>query len=147
MNSRRICTLPVAGLLILTALAWAVPSTAALARASVKACHRYPSIGDIDARMLAREAELAAEVLATDHQGLYTSVSTATLHAFAPSIPISSRQAHHARMSAYLPSASGTRRSYVLTTRSLNGDTYTIQRERSGKIERHARVCGTQRHW
>ncbi len=139
--------LPIAGLLMLTTLAWEWPTNVELARASAKACHRYWSAGDSQARTLAREGEIAAEGLATEHHGFYSSVSPVTLHAFGPSIPISSRQARRARESAYLLSASGTRDAYVLTTRSLSGDRYTIQRESSGNIERRAHVCGTVRDW
>jgi hypothetical protein len=152
MNARygmnlRACTAPIAGLLMLTTLAWGWPTNVALARASAKACHRSWSAGDSQARTLARESEIAAEGIATEHHGFYSSVSPVSLHAFGPSIPISSSQARRARENAYLLSASGTRDAYVLTTRSLNGDRYTIQREGSGNIERRARVCGTVRDW
>lgn len=105
----RACTLPLAGLLLLTTLAWAWPTNAARARVSAKACHRYWSAGDVQARTLAREGEIAAEGLATEDHGFYSSVSPVTLHAFGPSIPISSPQARRAHDNAYLLSASGTR--------------------------------------
>jgi hypothetical protein len=97
--------------------------------------------------LLARDAEVAAETLATDHQGTYTSVSPRTLHAILPVIPITPEQARREHEGAYLISASGTTSSYVLTTRSQNGDTYTIRKSSSGSIERYARVCGKARNW
>jgi len=135
-----------ASLLTLMALAWAWPANASLAHVSAKTCHRYSSAGDFDARILARTAQTGAETIATDHHGVYTTVSPATLHALESSLPISYRQAHRAHASAYLLSASGTTNSYDLTARSLNGDTYAIHAS-SGIIERHARVCGKRRDW
>jgi hypothetical protein len=62
-------------------------------------------------------------------------------------MPISPRQARRVHERAYLLSASGTERSYVLTTRSLNGDTYTIISNSDGSIERYAHACGRMRAW
>lgn len=111
------------------------------------ACHRYSSAGDTDARILARDAEIGAETLATDHHGAYTSVSPRTLRALDPSMPINSREARRDHEGAYLLSASGTVDSYVLTTRSQNGDRYIIRRASNGSVERHARACGKMRDW
>ena len=135
------------GLLTLTALAWPGLADASLVRPSAQRCQRYRSPGDVDARVLARESEIAAEVVGTDNHGLYTKLSPATVRALEPSIPISSRQARRAGQRAYLLSAAGTATTYVLTTRSLDGDTYTIERASSGAIERHARSCGARRRW
>jgi hypothetical protein len=134
-------------LLTLALLASAPLMSASIARASAPSCHRYSSPGDVDARGLAREAGLDAELLALEHGGSFTSVSPAALHSFERSLPISRRQAARAHEHAYLLSASGTAGSYVVTARSLSGDTYSIRRQSSGTIERRARVCGVRRSW
>lgn len=136
----------IAGGLLAAAFAWALPSSALQARTSGRTCQRYRSTGDVEARELARIAETTAETLATEHQGAYTSVSPRTLHALEPTIPITPEQARREHVDAYLLSASGTVSSYVLTTRSQNGDTYTI-RNSSGSLKRYARVCGKMRNW
>lgn len=114
----------IAGGLLAVAFAWALPSSASQTRTSGKICQRYRSTGDLDARMLARTAETTAETIATDHQGTYTSVSPRTIHAVEPEIPTTPEQARRTHRGAYLLSASGTTSSYVLTTRSQNGDTW-----------------------
>jgi hypothetical protein len=136
----------VAGGLLAAALVWALPSSALQARLSGRTCHRYPSAGDIEARLLVRDAEVAAETLAIEHRGVYTNVSPATIHTLEPEIPISHQQARHKHQDAYLLSASGTKSSYVVTTRSQNGDTYTI-RNSSGEMKHYADVCGKARDW
>jgi type IV pilus assembly protein PilA len=76
---------------------------------------------DASAKELARTAQTTAETVATDHNGDYTTVSTATLHAAEPSIPIA------AGTNAWLSSASGTTTGYVVTTTSVpTGNTFTI---------------------
>jgi hypothetical protein len=133
--------------LLAAALAWALPSSSALqARPSGRSCHRYSSAGDRAARSLARNAATFAQTLATEHQGSYAKVSPRTIHALESGIPITSRQARREQLRAYLLSASGTTGSYVLTTRSLDGDTYTI-RYRSGQVARYARVCDKVQNW
>lgn len=83
-----------------------------------------------------------AETIAVEHNGSYTKVSRRTIHALERGIPLTPRQARRKQERAYLLSASGTASSYVLTTRSLDGDdTYTI-RYRSGRVKRYACVCG-----
>jgi len=133
--------------LLAAAFVWALPSSVLQARTSGRTCQRYRSTGDLEARMLARTAETTAETIATDHQGTYTSVSPRTIHAVMPVIPITPEQAHRGHWGAYLFSASGTTSSYVLTTRSQNGDTYTLSRKSSGSIKRDAHVCGKTRNW
>jgi hypothetical protein len=133
--------------LVAAALAWALPSFAVQAHTSGRTCERYRSTGDVAARLLARDAEVAAETIATDNQGTYTNVSPRTIHAAEPVIPITPEQARHEHRDAYLLSASGTTSSYVLTTRSRNDDTYTLLRSSSGLIKRRARVCDRARNW
>jgi hypothetical protein len=133
-------------LLGLTTLALASPTGASTAHVSGHACQRYRSRGDNDARALARRAELLAELLATEHRGSYASVSPKSLHSLERSLPISPSQARHRREHAYLRLASGTKSSYAVQTRSLNGDTYEI-RSSSGWIQRRALACGSSRSW
>jgi hypothetical protein len=97
--------------------------------------------------VLARTAQTGAETLATEHDGTYNDVSLITLHKLEPSMPINPRQAHREHEGAYLLSASGTKNSYVVTTRSQNGDTYTIRRASNGSITLYAHVCGKGRNW
>lgn len=145
MNAQRGALLVVSLLVPVVLLAWS--PGASVAHISGQACRRYSSVGDADARILARTAQTGVETLATEHNGAYTGISPKTLHALIPSMPINSRQARRSHEGAYLLSASGTANSYVLTTRSQNGDRYTIQRASNGSIERHARACGKMRGW
>jgi hypothetical protein len=62
-------------------------------------------------------------------------------------MPISPRQAHRKHEGAYLLSASGTTNSYVVTTHSQNGDTYTIRRASNGSLTLYGHVCGKGRNW
>jgi hypothetical protein len=114
---------------------------------SAHGCHRYTSTGDVAARELALTAETGAETIATDHNGTYNDVSLTTLHKLEPSMPISPRQAHREHEGAYLLSASGTKNSYVVTTQSQDGDTYTLRRASDGSIARYGHVCGKGRNW
>jgi hypothetical protein len=137
--------LAVSGLLT-AALVWALLPSALQARPPGRSCHRYWSAGDRAARNMARNAETFVVTLATEHQGSYTKVSPRTIHALERGIPITPRQARRKQERAYLLSASGTASSYVLTTRSRNGDTYSI-RYRSGQTKHYARVCGEAQDW
>lgn len=135
----------VVGGILTVALAWALPSFASQGP-SGRTCSRYRSADDVNARSLARDAEVDAETLATDNDGIYTKVSPRTLQAIDPEIPITPRQARREHWRSYLLSAAGTTSSYHVTTRSQNGDTYTI-RDNSGSIKRYALVCGKTRSW
>jgi type IV pilus assembly protein PilA len=76
---------------------------------------------DASAKELVRTAQTTAETVATDHNGDYSTVSTATLNAAEPSIPIANAG------NAWLSSASGTTTGYVVTTTSEpDGNTFTI---------------------
>jgi hypothetical protein len=130
--------------LLLTALASPSPGASL---ESTHGCPRYTSRGDFAARVLARTAQTGAETLSTDHNGSYKDVSRRTLHKLEPYMPISPRQAHREHEGAYLVSASGTEDSYLVTTRSQNGDTYTIRRASNGSITRYGQVCGKRRSW
>jgi hypothetical protein len=114
--------LPLGVLAGLASLALASSTGASTAHVSGRACERYRSRADNDARALARRAELLAELIATEHEGSYARVSPKSLHALERSIPISQSQARR-REHAYLRLASGTKSSYAVQTRSLAGDT------------------------
>lgn len=133
--------------LLLAAVGCAWPTSASLARSRPSGCHRYSSLGDNDARAIARRAELGAELFALEHHGHYSRLSPAALHALERSIPISAHQARRAGKRAFLRSAVGTNSSYVVVASSLNGDRYTIRRLGSGMIARRALVCGKHRNW
>jgi type IV pilus assembly protein PilA len=76
---------------------------------------------DASAKELARTAQTTAETVATDHNGDYSTVSTATLHAAEASIPITNTG------NAWLSDASGTTTGYVVTaTAEPTGNTFTI---------------------
>ena len=64
---------------------------------------------DASAKELARTAQTTAETIATDHNGDYSTVSTATLNAAEPSIPIANAG------NAWLSTASGNATGYAVT--------------------------------
>ena len=86
------------------------------------------------AKELAREAEIAAEVLATDNNGSYSKVRVAKLHTVEPTISTTPRN-----NGAYLSAARSThggRGFEVVATATATGDTYTIARGSDGSIRR-----------
>ena len=76
---------------------------------------------DAQAKELVHTAATTAASIAVDNNGSYESVTTASLNAEEPSIPIVA-SAHD----AYLSSAEGTATTYSVTATALNGDKYTI---------------------
>jgi type IV pilus assembly protein PilA len=85
---------------------------------------------DASAKELARTAQTAAETIATDHSGDYTSVSTTSLNSVEPSINISSTS------QAELTSATGSTSGYtVVATAPVTGDHFTITNA-SGSVTR-----------
>jgi hypothetical protein len=117
------------------------------AHASAKRCQRYWSQADAAAREIARSAYISAEVISTEHNGFYTDVSPATVHATMRTIPITYRQAVLSQESAYLQSASGTVNSFTLTARAFDGDTYSVQQSANGTLLHLAQECGSEHHW
>lgn len=117
------------------------------AHASGKGCNRFWSQGDAAAREIARSVFTTAETISTEHDGFYTDVSPATVHATLPTIPITRRQAVRARENAYLVSASGTKDSFVATVRAFDGDTYSELLRANGTLVHLARECGRETHW
>jgi hypothetical protein len=112
-----------------------------------KRCDRYHSGAALGARVIARSAETAAETYATDHNGDYTGLTSAKLQAIEPTIPTSRYQALRKQERAYLLSPKATSASYVVTVRTLRGDTYSIERRSDGSIERRGRECGIGVYW
>jgi len=89
---------------------------------------------DASAKELARTAQTAAETIATDHNGDYTSVTTTSLNSVEPTINIASAT------QAELTSATGSTTGYsVVATAPVTGDTFTITNA-SGTV---TRTCGT----
>jgi type IV pilus assembly protein PilA len=87
---------------------------------------------DAAAKELARTAQTAAETLATDNNGDYSTVSPATLQGIEKTIVISSTNSG----TAYLSSATGNGSGYtVIATAEPTGDTFQIQNV-SGVITR-----------
>jgi type IV pilus assembly protein PilA len=87
---------------------------------------------DGQAKSLARNAETAAETLATDNNGSYESVSTVELNRLEPSIRIAASSTE-----AYLSAASSpSKTEYALTAKSTNGDEYKISRTALGGVTR-----------
>ncbi len=115
------------------------------AEASTTGCHLNAS--DLAAKSLAREAEVSAELIATEDNGSYARVSPATIHRTEPRIPVTRQAAARSRMSAYLLSASGTTDSYKVAARAFDGNTYTIVRTNRGQLMRHAVECGRTQSW
>jgi hypothetical protein len=104
-----------------------------------------PSLrSDTAARQLVLVAEIAAEVIATEHAGSYAQVSPMAIHQREPTIAITRRTAGPA--GAYLLSASGTANSYFVAVRAADGSSFSV-RSTEGRIVHVMRECGKQRHW
>ena len=86
---------------------------------------------DAQAKELARTAETTAETIATDTNGSYATVTPTELEKYEPSIETVAQTKE-----AYLSAASGTPTSYIVTAKSLSGDTFTIERTNTGEIKR-----------
>ncbi|MHB8241697.1 MAG: prepilin-type N-terminal cleavage/methylation domain-containing protein [Solirubrobacteraceae bacterium] len=88
---------------------------------------------DASAKELARTAQTSAETYATDHEGLYTGMTAATLHEYEPSIQTAS-----GNNDAYLSAVAviETNKGYEVTATSTSGDTFKIKRNAEGVVER-----------
>jgi type IV pilus assembly protein PilA len=85
---------------------------------------------DSSAKTLAQTAQTAAETLATENNGEYTTMSQAKLKEIEPSINTSSSN------EAKLTVASGTANTYKVTVEAQNTkDLYTVERLSSGAVE------------
>jgi type IV pilus assembly protein PilA len=83
------------------------------------------------AKELARTAETAAETVATDNNGNYENVSAKELHAFEPSILITSSTTN-----AYLSATTSSKTTYSVTATATDGDEFKISRSATGQITR-----------
>jgi type IV pilus assembly protein PilA len=93
---------------------------------------------DASAKSLARTAATAAETVATENGGGYTSVTTSALNAAEPSLNIASNSSD-----AYLQAASGSQSGYSITVMSpVTSDTFTLQ-DSSGAVSRSCSGMGS----
>jgi type IV pilus assembly protein PilA len=92
---------------------------------------------DASAKELARTSQTAAETLATDNQGSYSTVSPTTLNGIEPTIPIASSSTN-AYLSAAAPNGGGN--GYSVTTTSVSGNTFTITNN-AGVVSRSCTVA------
>jgi type IV pilus assembly protein PilA len=86
---------------------------------------------DAQAKELVRTAETTAESIATDHDGSYSNVTTAELHAVEPTIPITGSKSQ-----AYLSGATSGPAEYSVTATATDGNEFTITRSSTGTITR-----------
>jgi prepilin-type N-terminal cleavage/methylation domain-containing protein len=83
------------------------------------------------AKSLARTAETAAEVIATDNSASYERVTPAELSKYEPTIGIVASSTH-----AYLSAATGIGSEYSLTAKATDGDEFKITRSATGEVTR-----------
>jgi type IV pilus assembly protein PilA len=88
---------------------------------------------DSSAKELARTAQTTAETIATENNGLYSSVNQTELHAVEPTI-----QTGVGNGNAYISAAAPTEvnAGYKVTATATNGDTFSVTKKASGVVER-----------
>ena len=96
---------------------------------------------DSSSKEMAHTAQIAAETIATDNNGSYTTVSPATLAAIDASV----RTAPGTPPKPYVSAASGTADSWTLTITAPTGDTFTVAKSSSGALSFTCTVSGTDR--
>ncbi len=89
------------------------------------------SATDVQAKELARSAQITAETIALDHGGSYEYVTKQELTAAEPTIPITASKQH-----AYLSEAVPGANEYSVTATATNGDELTVARAADGTISR-----------
>jgi hypothetical protein len=91
------------------------------------------SSGDAAAEELAHTAQVAIETLATDHDGSYATANDkpSALAAYEATIPIRPGSGN-----AYLSSVTAATNSYTVTTTSISGHTFSINRLNTGALTR-----------
>jgi type IV pilus assembly protein PilA len=87
---------------------------------------------DASAKELARTAQTAAETLATDNNGSYTTVTTTSLNNI-ETIPLSNSN-NNAYLSAATPTLAGD--GYTVTATSTSNNTFSITRAADGTVSR-----------
>jgi prepilin-type N-terminal cleavage/methylation domain-containing protein len=90
--------------------------------------------GNVQAKALARSAQMTAEVLATQSEGSYEAVSPEELHRLEPTIPIARSPG-----SSYLSAATGAGHEYAVTATSPEGNELIVRRSANGAITRECR--------
>ena len=88
---------------------------------------------DASAKSLARIGQDAAETYATDHDGSYAGLDAKALHELEAAIQLAAGS-NNAYLSAAASEEAG--KAYSLTATATNGDTFTIQRTKSGEVVR-----------
>jgi type IV pilus assembly protein PilA len=86
---------------------------------------------DASAKGMAHAATLAAETVATEHDGSYQEVSAESLHETESSVQIAPNPG-----GAYVSHVESKPESYSVTVKAVNGDELTISRESSGGTSR-----------
>jgi prepilin-type N-terminal cleavage/methylation domain-containing protein len=86
---------------------------------------------DVQAKVLARAAQTAAETIATDNDGGYENVSPAEVHAYETNIRIAAGAGQ-----AYLSAASGSKTEFSVTAKAANGDEFKVSRNAGGVVSR-----------
>jgi prepilin-type N-terminal cleavage/methylation domain-containing protein len=86
---------------------------------------------DVSAKALVRTADTAAEMIATDHNGDYKTVTTAEVNKYEPSIHIAASTSE-----TYLNEASGSETGYVVAARADDGNEFKITRTATGAVTR-----------
>jgi type IV pilus assembly protein PilA len=94
--------------------------------------------GDAAAKAQARTAQTAAEAIGTDSDGDFSSISVVSLQAVESTL----RDTSSATLVAATPDV--TNRGYSVTSRSLNGNTFTINRGDNGTVTRTCTVAVPQ---
>jgi type IV pilus assembly protein PilA len=92
---------------------------------------------DAAAKELAHSAQVAAETIATDNGGSYTSVTPTALNSYESTIQVGSggNNAYIQNVNTAL-GAVGTANGYTVTATSTTGDTYSIIRAANGTVAR-----------
>ena len=86
---------------------------------------------DAQAKELVRTAETTAESMATASNSGYEKVTPTEMNGFEPAIHIVASKSE-----AYLSAATGTATTYSVTTKSTNGDEFTITKTATGQVTR-----------
>ncbi len=86
---------------------------------------------DAAAKELAHTAQVAAETVATDNNGSYTTLSPSVLQGYEATIQIATGNGN-----AWLNAATGTATGYTVTATSTTGDTFSITRTSTGGLSR-----------
>jgi hypothetical protein len=134
-------------MVLTAALAVALLANAGVAAALPTCLDRGGS--DAQAKEEASTAQTTAETFSTDHDGFYTGLSLKVMRRYEPSLLISRAQAERDHGGSFLYAAIAIEHGdgYIVRTRTLSGDRYTILRARFGWIRRTAWQTGKRCSW